>query len=386
MKITSASARAGALLAALALTLAATASPAQDRPPATVLVDRAEMSGFVETVPILAQVVATVESAVAARTPGVINEVLFREGDAVERGQELVRLDADLIELRLSNARAALRVAEAGVEVAQARLRLADQALQRTSQLQGSVAFSRGQFEDLQQEAAQARSELARSEAQVGQAEAALAQAEYDLRHATIRAPFGGVVTERTAQPGSYLMLGESVGTLVDVSALEIEVDMPVRLIEGIEPGQTVTASAGSGQLIEATVRSLLPVEAVSTRTRPVRLAADLSGTGLRLASGQSVVIEVPVSAPREVLTIPKDALVQSGGGWTVFTVEDGKASPRTVTIGVQQASRVEVLSGLLPGDVVVVRGNERLRPGQPVTTRPVDPSDRTAAVAQDRG
>jgi multidrug efflux pump subunit AcrA (membrane-fusion protein) len=77
--------------------------------------------------------------------------------------------------------------------------------------------------------------------------------------------------------------------------------------------------------------------------------------------------VSIPISAPREVLSVPKDALVQAGSGWTVFVSEEGKAQPRTVEVGVALGDRFEVLSGLAEGDLVVTRGNERLRPGQDI-------------------
>ena len=85
------------------------------------------------------------------------------------------------------------------------------------------------------------------------------------------------------------------------------------------------------------------------------------------LAIGQSITVSIPISAPRDVVSVPKDALVQARGGWTVFVNADGKAQPRPVEIGVALGDRFEVLNGLEEGDVVVVRGNERLRPGQDI-------------------
>ncbi|MEO1600968.1 MAG: efflux RND transporter periplasmic adaptor subunit [Pseudomonadota bacterium] len=363
-------ARTVGFLGALALVVWASGAEAQGRT-ASVIAERAELREITDTTPILGQVVATTESRVATRTAGIVTEVLFAVGDRVEAGQPLVRLDSDLIGIRRRTAAAALSASEAGVKVAEAQLRLAVQAFERTSQLRGSTAFSKGQFDDLQESAEQARSELLRSQAQLAQAEAELARADYDLRHATIKAPFPGVVIAKDAQPGSYIDLGEAVATLLDTGSLEIEVNLPARLVDAVSEGSEIDAELEGRQPIKAVIRSMLPVEAASTRTRPVRLSADLTeAEGSRLAAGKSVTLHVPVSAPRQALTVPKDALVQSRGSWMVFSVEDGKATPRQLRLGGPVGDRWEVLGGLLPGDVVVVRGNERLRPGQSVTAR----------------
>ncbi len=369
----------GALVAGFALLCAVLLAPpaAAQGGPASVRAERVELQAVTETTPILAELVPTTRSEVAARTAGIVQEVLFRVGDPVEAGQLLVRLDRDLIDIRRRTAAAALETARAGVAVAEAQVRLAVQAFERQQRLQGSAAFSRGQFEDLEEAVAEAESERARSEARVAEAEAALARADYDTRHAEIRAPFSGVVIAKSAQPGAYIDLGEPVATLLDVAALEIEANLPVKLVGAVRPGLEVTAVLDARHRVTATVRSLLPVETAATRTRPVRLSLDTAALdGMPLAAGKSVLLEMPVSAPREAVTVPKDALVQSRGGWQVFTVEDGKATPRPVELGEPVGARMEVLSGLLPGDVVVTRGNERLRPGQPVTPEIVAPPE----------
>jgi hypothetical protein len=91
------------------------------------------------------------------------------------------------------------------------------------------------------------------------------------------------------------------------------------------------------------------------------------------VAVGQSLTVNVPIGAARDVLSVPKDALVQARGGWTVYVAADGKAEPRTVSIGVPLGDRYEVLNGLAAGELVVVRGNERLRPGQDIAPSVVE-------------
>ncbi|MGF1447706.1 MAG: efflux RND transporter periplasmic adaptor subunit [Pikeienuella sp.] len=358
------------VLLGVAVLFEAGAPLAQDRP-AKVGAERVELRRVTDTTPILAELVATTQSEVATRTEGIVDEVVFQVGDRVERGALMVRLDRDLVDIQRRNAAAAEEASRAGVAVAETQVQLAMQAFERQRNLRGSAAFSRGQFEDLEVNVAQAQSELARAQAQVAVASALLARAEYDQRHIEIRAPFAGIVIAKQAQPGAYIDLGEPVATLLDVNALEIEANMPVTLLNGLRPGMIIEATmdGGKGRLdIQAELRSVLPIETATTRTRPVRFSVDHGQLdGVVLAAGKSVTLQVPVSAPREALTVPKDALVQARGGWRVFTVEEGQASPKTITIGQPVGDRMEVLSGLLPGDVVVVRGNERLRPGQPV-------------------
>ena len=164
-----------------------------------------------------------------------------------------------------------------------------------------------------------------------------------------IRDSFTGIVTERIAQPGQFLRVGDPVARLLDADRLEIEAGAPTELTAGLPPGREVTVLLEGDITATATVRAVLPIETVATRTRPVRFTTDLSGVDpLRIAVGKSVSLEIPVSAPREAILASKDALVQArGGGWSVFVVEDGKANPRPVTLGVSAAGQIEILSGL---------------------------------------
>ncbi|MEL6227164.1 MAG: efflux RND transporter periplasmic adaptor subunit, partial [Pseudomonadota bacterium] len=157
-----------------------------------------------------------------------------------------------------------------------------------------------------------------------------------------------------------------------DVNNLEIEADIPVELVSGLTPGTSLTVAFDGGANSKAIVRAVLPVQTVATRTRPVRFTVDLSKLDLtRLARGKSVTLSVPAGPERIALTVPKDALVQSARGWMVFAVVEGKAVPKRVQFTDAVADRVIVTNGLSEGELVVVRGNERLRPGQAVSPNP---------------
>ncbi|MBL4750857.1 MAG: efflux RND transporter periplasmic adaptor subunit [Amylibacter sp.] len=358
----------------MALMLFSTPVFAQDSV-ATVIVEKVVTAEISDTTPLIARLVATVEANIATRRDGVVEQVLFQVGDAVIKGQELVRIDDQLVDIQLKNAHAALQSAQAGIKIATARVTLTQNAFERQSGLLGSVAFSKARFDDLQQEAAQATGELSRALAQVAIGQAALERAKYDRKHSVIRAPFDGVVITRNVQPGQYISFGGSVAMLLDMNGLEIEADVPVSLLQGLKVGRALVVNLHNGTRAVATVRTVLPTETLSTRTRPVRLSVDLSDVEPYLiANGKTVTVLVPVSAVRKVVIVPKDALVQGlNGGWMVFVAKDGKAAPRPVTIGQASAGGLEVLSGLIAGDYVVIRGNERLRPDQAINPQDTD-------------
>lgn len=372
-----------------AVALAAVGAEAQ-APPTLVQVAQVEARVIQDTAPVIGRVVSTVESAVAARVAGVVLSVSVSPGDRLLAGEEIARIDEELLEIDRRAAAADLERAAAGVDVARAQLDLATQTLERAASLQGSTAFSRSAFEDQQQRVAEARSALARAEADVARAEAALARAAYNLGHARIVAPFDGAVLSRAAQPGQFIERGAAAAMMIDLAALEIEVDLPAALVDRLSPGAEVSARLGDpmaalGDESDASgaftlvLRSIVPLEAASTRTRPARFVlADPSTARADLIPGAAVTVFAPIGDASPSLLAPKDALASAdpSGAWVVFVVADGRAEPRLVRIGRSEGDRVEVLDGLAAGEMVVVRGNERLRPGQAVTATPVAPAD----------
>lgn len=337
---------------------------AQGRP-AGVTTAIVTTSNMAETVSVFGEVVAGRESAVAARVGGVAQDVPIRIGDLVEEGDVLARLDTELLEIELAQAEAQIAIAQAGISVSEARLDRAEKAFRRAETLRQNSTIAEAQLEERASDFAEARGAQQEALARIQASRNALEQARYRLDNAVVRAPFDAVVLDVATEVGQFITAGSQVATLIDASALEIEANVPARYVSALRKDQPVTATTDIGDTVTLTLRAILPTEFAATRTRPVRF--ELQDTEATIAVGQTVTLDVPVSAPREVLVVPKDALVQAQGGWSVFVHEDGKAMPRTIEIGAALNSSFEVLSGLNEGDEVVVRGNERLRPGQDI-------------------
>ena len=168
-------------------------------------------------------------------------------------------------------------------------------------------------------------------------------------------------------EAGAYVQIGDPVVNLVSDEELEIEADVPVQRLSGLLPGTTVEFRLEGPTLYRATVRAIVPAENPLTRTRPVRFVTRFDERLKTLANDQSVAVLVPIGAPREALSVHKDAVIKRPEGAVVFVVENDTAQPRQVRLGQAIGNRLEVLEGLSAGDAAVVRGNERLMPGAPV-------------------
>ncbi len=353
----------------LAICVAPFSAAAQGQP-AGVLTDVVTEKQANETIVIFGELVAERQSRVAARISGVADNVPVEVGDSVSAGDVLAEIDGDLLGIELARAEADLAVAEAAVSTAKLEVATARTAYNRAASLREKSIIADATYEERLNILSVAEGRRAEAEARVNVMQIALRRAKYDLDNAIVRAPFGGVVIAVGTEVGQFVDLGAEVVRLIDASDIRVEASIPARYIQALEPGQTIYGKTDSGGMVVLELRAVLPTEFSSTRTRPVIFEV-ISKEGIP-AAGQSVTLNVPVSAPRTVPAVPKDALVQGRGGWQVFIAADGVAQPRRVEIGIALGDSYEVISGLAAGDVVVVRGNERLRPGQQISPTPV--------------
>ncbi|WP_411890649.1 efflux RND transporter periplasmic adaptor subunit [Yoonia sp. SDW83-1] len=339
---------------------------------AAVGVQPVEQRVLSETVPVFAEVVTARDGSVAGRIAGNVQTVNVLVGDRVSAGDLLVQLDRELLTIQVRQSEAQIAEAQAGTATAQARLDRVRIAFDRVEALRQTTAFSQGRFDDAQADLLEAQSQLAEAQSREKSAEARLAETEYQLARSEIRAPFSGVVLEVNTIPGAFIQAGTPVVRLLDVEAFEVRANVPARYMAFLDDGAAVIGQTEDGHELALQLRAVLPAEDPATRTRGV-LFTDSGSARSLVAVGQSITVNIPVGEAREVLSVPKDALVQSRGGWTVFVAADDKAQPRAVTLGVPLGDRYEVLDGLQDGDLVVVRGNERLRPGQDIAPSVVE-------------
>lgn len=334
---------------------------------AAVGVQSVEQQLFAETVPVFAEVVTARDGAVAGRTAGNVDAVYVLAGDRVASGDLLIELNGELLSIRLDQAQAQIEEAQAGSKTAAARLMRAQISFDRIEGLSNTASFSQGRFEDLEAELLEARSLLAEADARQKTSQTRFAESQYQLERSLITAPFSGVVLEVLTIPGAFIQAGTPVVRLLDTSAFEVRANVPALYADKLAAGLIVNGQTDIGIEIKLELRATLPIEDPSTRTRAVLFTTGITDNNALVAVGQSLTLDVPVGVSREMISVPKDALVQSRGGWTVFVAVDGQAQPRSITIGAPVGNRYEVLNGLQIGELVVVRGNERLRPGQDI-------------------
>ena len=339
----------------------------QAQPAALVVVDEVVEQQYTRTVPVLGRLVAKQSGNVASRIHGAVSEVLVQVGDVVSRGQVLAKIDTAALALQSQQAESHLAEAQSRLRTARAQLALASQEVKRLEELQGSAAVSKANYEDARQGQNIAYARVNEAEANISSSRTSLDIANLELSYADILAPFHGTITAKLTEVGNYLQQGQSVFQIISDKQLEVEADVPAGLLAGLSKNVVVDMLFENNTRHQARLRAIIPEENPRTRTRRVRFETILRDDSGRLASEQSATVFIPASAARKIRSVHKDGLMRRGQKDFVYLVRDNLAELRQVQAGEAVRDRVEIVDGLEPGDLVVVRGNERLAPGQVV-------------------
>ena len=355
----------------LVLAAIVSALPAHAQRAARVKVDAVTREPLTQTMPILGRFVAREQGVVAAAVEGPIDAVHAHVGQRVSTGQLLAELNGEMRAATLAQREAERSMHDARLEAATAQLQITTDDMQRLESLKGSAAFPRKQYEEQRHQVVRYTSELKEAQSARQRTQAEIRAATIALSRTRVVAPYGGIVSERHVSAGAYVRLGDPIVTLINDTELEIEAEVPGNRIGGLQPGTQVAMELEDAKPLSAVVRAVIPNENPTTRTRQVRLKPSFDTTNMALAINQSATVHVPIGASREVISVHKDAVINRRGQAMVYVVQEGKAAIRPVELGEAVGPRLEVLNGLNVGDKVVVRGNERLRPGQPVAFGP---------------
>lgn len=325
-------------------------------------------------------ITARVRATVATKVTGRVAEMLVEEGMKVQKDQVLARLDD-------SDAKASYAAADAQRAVTQANIPELEVNLQDAQRvLQRMVALEKENVVDVQsREKAQAafdgikaKLELAKNE--VMAAEARLKVAEHEIENCVIKSPFSGIAVSKDAQAGeivSPMSAGGSftrtgIATIVDMSSLEVEVDVSESYIAKVMIGQPVEATldAYPDWHISGKVRTVIPTADRQKATVKVRIALDaldpkiLPDMGVKVSFLSKKMTEKQSDVKA---LIPREALYESDGKTIVFVLKDGKIEKRAVKAGYENGTDVEIIAGIVPGEQLVLDPSKTLKEGQKV-------------------
>ncbi|MGH8272259.1 MAG: efflux RND transporter periplasmic adaptor subunit [Gammaproteobacteria bacterium] len=337
-------------------------------------------------------VVALLASTVSSQITGQIQEVIVNEGERVNKGQILARLDDRTQQAAVAMAVSQVQTDEANVAKARAQLNQDLLTLKRTQTMAAQHLTSAADLDQADSQVAIDRASLAAAEGQARVDRDALDSAKILLSYTIIRAPFAGVVTEKYAHPGEMISPAAVGGytktgicRLVDMGSLEIDVDVNENYIQRVRDGMRAEAvlDAYPGWRIPAHVISIVPTANRDKATVKVRIAFDkLDPRILPDMSAQVWFYAVPQAAETAgnvgeetgddpavaaTFTVPKGAVRGHGTSSYVFTVVASRAHKQPITVGGSRNDQVTVLGGLAVGDIVITHADKPLADGVPV-------------------
>lgn len=272
---------------------------------------------------------------------GRIDKLLFKEGQPVKKGAVLVVLDPAEPRARLA--------------AAQAELKLAESRYRRSEELVAQNFISRQALDE-----ARANLDILRARRQ---------QEQVALDKTVIRAPFNAVAGLRQISPGAYVSKGDDIVRLDALGNLKLEVPVPETYLARVRIGLpiTLTIDALPGRTFSGKVHAIDP--AVDPVSRNVRVRARIANPAGILKPGMFARATADLGGKSRAILLPEQVLVPKPDGRYVFLAVDGKAELRKVTLGKREPGRVEIVSGVKAGDVVILDGQIKLRPGVPVIT-----------------
>ena len=309
------------------------------RPPVPVTTQAVEMRAMGEVISALGTAQSKEGVLITSQQTGLVEQLHFKDGEIVQKGQLLVTLHDD-------EERARVRESEA---------KLAD----NRSQLERLQNLSTGN--------AVSKSVLDEKIYAVKVAEAQLEVARATLQKRYITAPFSGVLGTRQVSPGALVTTTTAITTLDDLSKMKVEFTIPETFASVVKPGLEVVAisAAFSDQLFSGVISH---VDArINPGTRTLSLLAQIDNPKRLLKPG--MLVEVRISQDKtEVLTVPEGALISLARQHYVFVVDENNlAKQKQIVIGKRRIGFAEVIEGLALGDRVVVEGTHKIRDGQPV-------------------
>ncbi|MBX3386077.1 MAG: efflux RND transporter periplasmic adaptor subunit [Phycisphaeraceae bacterium] len=361
-------------LVRLAVVIAAVASAMggckreQAAPPPPTPVEVRVVAAWTEAIDVRVRSVGTLKAIeqvlISPEVAGLVRAIHFDEGTSVERGDLLVELDDSVAAVDVTRAEAAVARAE-----------------QRYQRLRSAFEANAATPEDL---------DVARLDVVSAQADADRAR----IVHAKYRihAPFAGKIGIKLVSPGAYVGVGTPLAALTSVDPVEIEFTVPEVHLSAIRPGLRVLATtpAMPGRTYEGAVVTVSPT--VERATRTVQLLARIPNPPTEenpageLKPGMFMNVSLTTGTRPEAVVVPEQSLFFQGPTTALLAIDaDGKTVVRrAVTVGERRPGLVEVLSGVRAGEMVVVEGLQKARPGQ--TVKPVEDAGLRERLGSGRG
>ena len=360
----------GAVGFGLALALAACGKQDAEKPAegTPVTLHRVTSVDVMDRIEGTGQLLAKERAQIAAEVGGRITEILIDEGSAAEQGAAVLSIDPERRTLERDSARA--RVTESHAALVEQ-----ERDFERIKELHQRGVASQTQLDQTETQLKLARSRRAAAEAELGMQERALADA-------IVRAPFAGLIADRLVSRGEFVAPGQKLFELVSLDPIEVEFHLTEIDSSRVKVGNDVGVRVAPfpDETFSATVTIVSPT--IDPRTRTLRVKAQLANADRKLRPGLFARVDLGIAKRDGVAMIPEEVVLQRADGAVVFrALAENRVERRVIEVGAHHDGMVEVVRGLAPGDLVVLRGQAGLSDGELVSPRNADGSGVASGV-----
>ncbi len=340
------------LLSVLILSLSAPLQAQQEMPPANVVVADLSEGNSSPSSKMVGVLRFDHMSEVAAEREGLITKHYFDTGQTVKQGELLLELDSALIEKDISIARS--RIAEVDAQVQKL-----SKALKRQESLKGKSLASQSAYENTLYDLQATRSQRVTLQRQ-------LERLQVQLQQSKVKAPFDGLVLEKTKEQGDWLGHGDSLARLGSTSGVRAIIPVAERLIPFQKVGKQYEVTLPAiNRTITGTFQGWVPFVEVRSKSAYMKIMLPYEKGMLEHMSTE---VDIATAQPQKLLMIPRAALLQNSQASAVYTIDNDKAVTTEIEIISRDAEFIAAKSSALKaGMQVIVDGNDRLKPGQAV-------------------
>lgn len=297
------------------------------------------LAEFIESVEAVGTARANEQVVITSKYSDIVDEVFFDDGQTVKKGAVLVKLNNEQELAKVNELKANLSESKAH--------------LKRLSELLASRATS--------------KSLVDQQEAKTKAIEAQLVSAKARLNDLTIRAPFSGVLGFREVSKGAYIDAGNTITSLDDLSVIKVDFHLPERLLTHVHVGQQISAQ-NSAYKAKKFLGKITAIDSrIDSSTRSIKVRASISNKAQKLHPGMLLNISVLLQK-ENILQLPESSIIPIENTHYVFTEKEGLAIRKAIKIGRRHPGVVEVVSGLVEGEQVVVEGALKLSDGSAVS------------------
>ncbi len=317
-------------------------------PAAIVQVEEAVNIEIAPFIWVTGTVIGRYDSDIAAEVDGTLETVL-EVGDEVNANAVIAKVDDTTYRLALNEVQSEIKPIETMLEFYRSEA-------ERLKQLAKQNNAAKNQLEETEANRDQ-------SLANIQVVKSKLAMARDNLKRTQVHAPFSGVVVERFKSPGERVAAGDPIIRLIDTGHVEVQARIQQGSVAHVKAGDILKINGPTGQ-VDGTVRTVIPVGDDISRLYEIRI--ELNHTDWM--AGTAVEIAIPVSEKQNVIAVSRDALVIRQAGVLIYRINDAnQAELVPIQTGISNTTHIQVIGNINAHDKIVVRGNERLRPGQTV-------------------